>query len=446
MELNYKLEKIILPLLVIIYSILSYVNISPTLIFLFSLFSLLLSKFQSKYFLAFLFVPILCQNTIAVDGSNVSSIYFLSIFGLSSPVILLTLGFLKSLNLRKFDLLKEVLSNDLKVLIVLGFILSIFFGNLKFFRIIIHDLSYVIVPFLIFSTLKKNKYFSIDYLELLIWILTLDFFLEYFLKFKGYGINISGEIFPYISANRNIVNILITYPLWKYLNGKFKNVYIILIIIGTYVTISFASRTSVFFLLFQILLFFMFGGKTVRKKLLNPYIIVLFLIPIFVVTRNMNLDHFLWKITTFESSLDTDFGDGSDSSLVRFYETLNIYETIKDYPLGKGLGGYFTDQYYPYAKNLLGKNSYKDEWIFDNTLFKPHSFVLFVFLKFGIPGLILLLKWLKELFVRLKRSHNDDIIYILTFLPFLLYKSFNTQLMVWFAIFYSLSKLKYLKK
>ena len=166
--------------------------------------------------------------------------------------------------------------------------------------------------------------------------MTLDLFLEYFLKFKGYGVIISGEVVPYISANRNIANILITYPLWKYLNGKFKNVYIFLVILGVYITISYASRTSIVFILLQVLLFYIFGGKSVRKKLLSPYKIFFISVIIFTFFSRLNLDHFLWKITSFQSDLNSSFGQGVDSSLVRFFETLNIYETIKDYPLGKG--------------------------------------------------------------------------------------------------------------
>ena len=56
----------------------------------------------------------------SVEGSNVSTIYSLSILGLSSLVILIIIGFLKSLNLRKFDLDREILSNDLKFILILG--------------------------------------------------------------------------------------------------------------------------------------------------------------------------------------------------------------------------------------------------------------------------------------------------------------------------------------
>ena len=43
---------------------------------------------------------------------------------------------------------------------------------------------------------------------------------------------------------------------------------------------------------------------------------------------------------------------------------------------------------FPFTHYLFDTSSYPDEWIINNTIYKPHLVVLYIFLKTGLIGLI----------------------------------------------------------
>ena len=115
----------------------------------------------------------------------------------------------------------------------------------------------------------------------------------------------------------------------------------------------------------------------------------LFALPVaFLPLLNENYFTFLlWKAGSFN------VGEaGSESSTVRYIEFLNILymHLERGYSLfiGTGIGGYFTSEYFDFTFQLYDTNSYPDLWISNDTFFKPHGSSLYIFLKFGIIGLL----------------------------------------------------------
>lgn len=97
----------------------------------------------------------------------------------------------------------------------------------------------------------------------------------------------------------------------------------------------------------------------------------------------------LWKVSTVNPT-----SEDSASSSVRATELNNIFRMQIDklylLPFGTGLGGHFTSRYEPFRFELLGGDAYQDEWIIQDKFFKPHGTILFVILKFGVVGFLLL--------------------------------------------------------
>jgi len=112
------------------------------------------------------------------------------------------------------------------------------------------------------------------------------------------------------------------------------------------------------------------------------------------------------------------------------------------YLTGTGLGGYFTDEYFPFLHLITGDGAFPDEWIQNNTLYKPHGTLLVLLLKTGLLGFVLYLIGFALLFKEsLKKMTllKSDLEYLLLgslvlYLPAIAYKCFNTKLQVYTGI------------
>jgi len=212
-----------------------------------------------------------------------------------------------------------------------------------------------------------------------------------------------------------------------------------------------ASRGRIFISGVMLLFTSYVAGKKKAVLILFSFLPVIFLL---VVLWNPDTaNYFMWKITTFlPSGADAGGKVESMSSMVRLIEFLNIIGLHLDQKytmvFGTGLSGYFTSDYYPYPFNLHGTSSYPDEWIDNNTFYKPHGSILYVLLKFGLIGycfifgtVALLVK--KSVYIFNKKVLNDKLNFILIsiacFLPFLFIVNFSSKLQVFSGVLFALT-------
>ncbi|NVJ60863.1 MAG: hypothetical protein HWE27_10760 [Gammaproteobacteria bacterium] len=85
-------------------------------------------------------------------------------------------------------------------------------------------------------------------------------------------------------------------------------------------------------------------------------------------------------------------GDVAFSASTRMYEFLNIVafqmENFRALIIGRGLGGYFDFTFFPLGYEL-GLSDFSSKELELGVFFKPHFFINFVLLKFGLTGLLL---------------------------------------------------------
>ena len=99
------------------------------------------------------------------------------------------------------------------------------------------------------------------------------------------------------------------------------------------------------------------------------------------------LAYLQWKVRSFEASADT-----GHSALVRLVSLKNILAqqlaTVYQIVVGTGLGGYFTSEYYQFPM-ALRDSDFPHQWVVSDQFYKPHGSLLFLLLKTGMVGLIL---------------------------------------------------------
>jgi hypothetical protein len=165
---------------------------------------------------------------------------------------------------------------------------------------------------------------------------------------------------------------------------------------GVFNVMTYASRGNMILLMFcLLLLLFLLRRPNARtfehlrkiKRIILPAFCFLGLTLVAMhFIRPGSLNFITWKL---KSTLE--LGDATilSSANVRWLEFQNIVAHLWDKGSilwGEGLGGYFTDHYKPFAKNLLDGSAFKNEWIFADMLYKPHGSQLFTLLKMGILG------------------------------------------------------------
>ena len=200
---------------------------------------------------------------------------------------------------------------------------------------------------------------------------------------------------------------------------------------------------TVLCLIFLFYLLRSFKGSSVRFIKANVYLVVLVTISIVTMAILENsLQLIIWKLSSLTSS-SIFSGNAADigSTGTRVLELINIFYHLRDTNSliwGKGLGGYFRDDYIPYAHLYLGASTYNDEWILKREIFKPHGTPLFLFLKLGLGGAILY--YLVFIYATVKsckpivqlRDYGGHYIYVtfIAFLPLLYYKNFTSKLQI----------------
>ena len=156
-----------------------------------------------------------------------------------------------------------------------------------------------------------------------------------------------------------------------------------------------------------------------------------------------SLDYIGWKMGSLLTvSTDSQLISSSAVRLFSFYNIVSKMIAQNLYLTGTGLGGYFTDEYFPFLHLITGDGAFPDEWIQNNTLYKPHGTLLVLLLKTGLLGFVLYLIGFALLFKEsLKKMTllKSDLEYLLLgslvlYLPAIAYKCFNTKLQVYTGI------------
>jgi O-antigen ligase len=163
--------------------------------------------------------------------------------------------------------------------------------------------------------------------------------------------------------------------------------------------------------------------------------------------RPGSLEYIVWKINSIRAISLFDTGmRGITSAEVRWLSFLNIVSHLWDTGnilWGVGLGGYFTDDYIPFASFLLDGSAFKNEWILQNKLYKPHGAQLVILLKMGVIGAIVYLGLLLIFFIRSWKATvkitssplwHSVCAACVAFLPLLSYKNFTSKIQIFMGI------------
>jgi hypothetical protein len=226
---------------------------------------------------------------------------------------------------------------------------------------------------------------------------------------------------------------------------------------GIFNIFAYASRGNMILLIFGLLLLLFLlrsqnsNSHIVFRKLVRIIIPCVLLTALVLMTmhyvRPGSLEYIVWKINSIKAISLFDSGmRGITSAEVRWLSFLNIVAHLWDTGnilWGVGLGGYFTDNYIPFASYLLDGSAFNNEWILQNKLYKPHGTQLVILLKMGIFGAIAYFGLLLLFFVRSWKATvklmSSPLWYsvcaaCVAFLPLLYYKNFASKIQIFMGI------------
>lgn len=241
------------------------------------------------------------------------------------------------------------------------------------------------------------------------------------------------------------------------ISASFKISMILFGFAGIFNILTYASRGNIIFLLFGILLLLfllrgsnttIFEGMRKFKKIIIPSVILIVLALLSMhYIRPGCLNYIVWKFESlFSISLFDPIMKNISSAEVRWLSFLNIIHYLWNtgkIVWGTGLGGYFSDNYILFASYVIGKSAFPDEWILNNTLYKPHGTQLFILLKIGVFGIfayygVLLLFFLRswKAAAKIRYSYLWYSIYsaCIAFLPLLYYKNYISKIQIFMGI------------
>jgi len=280
--------------------------------------------------------------------------------------------------------------------------------------------------------------------------------------FVGIGEMAGANVRAVTDSIRNIFPLLILLNIAYFVRYPFskdhvvRRLFMLGGIIGMFNLISYASRGNIVmtFIGFIILMLLSRNYKSPRRhlsfpfksffKIVIPVIILLSLTLWSMETIRPGSSRYVsWKLHSL--TMINSKGDKISSAATRWLEFKNIVPYLWDRGSiiwGEGLGGWFTDEYYPFAASLLGGSAFKDEWILQGRLYKPHGTQLFILLKMGVGGLVVYYSILFMIFIKgikVSRICNDPLLRIfllgiISFLPLLFYKNFISKMQVFMGI------------
>lgn len=360
--------------------------------------------FRSRLLLPLLILhhEIYSFNITSYPGSIYRIVEYIPLFNIIIPLIFLVLIREKM----KMPVLMAF------ILLIYGLILSAIYTN-EFPRVI-SDIKYILTP-ITFYLLGQRLKFSLNYL---LSILFVDLCLSYVLGFFGYYDFFADTKIWYITSNRNIIPLLVIPAIASTsVKNNIKFGYILMSLLVVSIALS---RTTLVFMFFQFLIF-VFSRNWNLKAIIGLSSIIL------IAAYSLDWTYFIWKINSFA------IGEGkSTSSLARYFEWINLIEELKKHPFGKGLGGFYSDTYYPFMSQLIGKDAYTFEDIVNRVIYKPHNQIMVMLLKFGYLGSF----FVGLNVVRLYFTRKIQGIVLFT-ACFILLKSFSQQLLILSGLYFA---------
>lgn len=272
----------------------------------------------------------------------------------------------------------------------------------------------------------------------------------------GVGAVSANVVKPVMDSARNLFPLLVILGFSVYYMPRVslttKTIIVMFGFSGVFNVLTYASRGNMILTTFAILLLLVLLHKPQSKNIELSRKIKRIIFPsvVFVAAsllamhfiRPGSLNFIIWKL---KSTLEIGDADILSSANVRWLEFQNIVAHLWNNGSilwGEGLAGYFTDDYKPFAMNLLDGSAFKNQWILANTLYKPHGSQLFILLKMGVGGAFIYFALLFLFFVRCWKAKRYILFpfwlsvftSLLAFLPLIYYKNFNSKLQVFMGI------------
>ncbi len=215
--------------------------------------------------------------------------------------------------------------------------------------------------------------------------------------------------------------------------------------------ISFGSRGLMILTTLGVLLFAVFSWKNGYRFLIIKYVAVTILSAILCLAimdemRPGAISNIRWKLSTLgEYDLSETQVHASLSVTSRIIQAINIFYTqLDNHSLfwGAGLGGWFTDEHYPFGNEFILMRIFPMEQFASRIYTKPHGTPLVIFLKMGIGGLFayyfIMLLFFKSGYVISLSTDNEfwkaSALAICVAMPFLFYGNYMSKLQFFFGV------------
>jgi len=426
---------------------------------IFSIFVLLCVNFKSnfKYFIILLLVSDDISKYLLNSISSIYTVPNLNMLIVIVAFFMIVLFYIQ--NKRIFytrDM--EFLVKSYFFIIIIGSLAG--FTNIFIYpRVVVQDLSYFINTLVIMLSVylvyhdDKNNELSI-LLESILNAIAIKFLILFSFFVAGQGDFVGNMVKVTKESGKTLIPLYGTmFFLFFIIERKHKILSLIFFMIAVLLNFSVASRSSMLFMIIGFIIAIFLLDTTKRKKilyLLFSFSSIIIMISFINFIHHDAINNILWKINSFFEIDINALNFTSLSAVTRYIELLNIYyKHIEEYSIifGSGFGSYFTDIYIPFHFNLYGISAYPDEWITNNTFFKPHTTPIFLFLKIGLFGVALYYFIYLKLFLKFKKNikfinnNFDRIIYIsiLSNIACIITKNFSSKLQICLGIYIAIA-------
>jgi len=215
--------------------------------------------------------------------------------------------------------------------------------------------------------------------------------------------------------------------------------------------ISFGSRGNAILTVFGLLLFFAFLWASGYRLLVAKYVVVTLILIVLCLglinaMRPGAVGNVAWKLASL-AEYDMSQADTYTSLSVvsRLMECLNIFYTeLNENCLiwGRGLGGWYSDEYYPFGELFVVKTSFPRDNFETRRFMKPHGTPLVLFLKMGIGGFLvyyfIMFLFLRRGYILFRRTSDlywrAVVLGVTVALPFFYYKNFMSKLQIFLGV------------
>jgi hypothetical protein len=378
----------------------------------------------ARVVLVILFILLLGRDNIL--GSDTSPFLYQSYLGLNIAKMLIVFMFPFLFYVRNWLVTKIDLIFALGLF--LGITVGLIFGHAKLIYVS-NDIGVIITIWTGYSFYKVLHVYNVFNLLALVGIVFGT--IAIYNYFNGIGELVGTHRRPLLDSGRNIITLSFLYSLIM-LREKVSVKWVIFAVISIISIALIGSRGQLVLTALPLTLYVTYAGS----GLILSSVFLSLIIWLAIERTNEGLISFLrWKLTSFTIF---DIKGRITSTGARYFEFINLYaEMAKDWTLyfGRGVGGYFTDKYYPFMAALKGKDAYDITQIRLREISNPHGFQFWLLLKFGLVTF-------SYLFFRVTRSFFTSNVRkkVIIFLAvFCFYKSFTLKMQLVSGIFLGLA-------